>query len=721
MATAQDVCNATGGTTTCAVNVAYDITSMLEIDKKKNNKLLSYQFLAKQEIPVYSDRSMGRCTGDIILRMKPGTVYNISDIEMASKMVGNTTYADPDSRSWSAKIMIYPDGNGEAMTSVVNGYIALNQGTSDNFNFGAYMLLGEYNTLGLNVRNIDDFPENSLIKQLNAIPLITSDYKLNLSQVSDINELRDFNNKNANSAFGGGGYQLPTPIIKSYYATMPTSWKVGSGIQEVEDYNASLDSMDISKLRGVFGMPFQWLPTTDCRVDGSEDEHVFGTAYTEAIASRLPLLYLTPGTPTFLADSKSGRDTLISDVVQSIAGSNTDHLNNLLDGYAGKFYSIEPLYSEYFKYVNPMCRMGAIFLGLEPPADATDEERDYYKIDGYLPKNYNWAWNNNGDYNGDYSGNEDGGSNNTGFGSVAAGLRDLQKAIYYRNAIPFYINSDTQFTDNFTNETTESSLASSINGLSDKARELQYLIGTTTNVVAQQFDAAQNVLANSREAVENFVAKFTDSGNIFSGLFKNIKTVVSGGRLQFPNIWSNATFGRSYSVTINLATPNPDKMSWWLYIYVPLCHLIALVAPRGEFQNGYTAPFIVKAFYKTYNIDMGIITDMQITKGKDGGWTKDGLPTSVSVQFTIQDLYQSLSLTPAGPLFKSNVMQNIAELDYLANLCGININEPDTIRMVSMYVTLNIQDVFLDVPTNITTGMGNKISNKLSAIYQAFV
>ena len=56
--------------------------------------------------------------------------------------------------------------------------------------------------------------------------------------------------------------------------------------------------------------------------------------------------------------------------------------------------------------------------------------------------------------------------------------------------------------------------------------------------------------------------------------------------------------------------------------------------------------------------------------------------------FTIQDLYSTLSLTPAGSLLKSNTMQNIAEMDYLANTCGVNINEPDVLRMVNMFVTL---------------------------------
>ena len=83
-----------------------------------------------------------------------------------------------------------------------------------------------------------------------------------------------------------------------------------------------------------------------------------------------------------------------------------------------------------------------------------------------------------------------------------------------------------------------------------------------------------------------------------------------------------------------------------------------------------------------FNIDMGIITDMTFTKGKEGGWTKDCLPTVVDVSLLYKIYIQLFLLTPAGSLLKSNTMQNIAEMDYLANTCGVNINEPDVLRMV---------------------------------------
>lgn len=700
------------------------------VNETKNS--FNYKCMVKkgQTVTVFQNRTMGIAGGDVILTMKEGTVFQLSGIQQSLKVVGNSTTFNTDELQWSGEVKIYPDTESEYIDRNTTGFINLNttanpsssyNDTRMNFVILVSKSLAIYtNYPAISVKPVEGIESGTGVTAVQPSLLITADNKLNVSQIENPRETKEYTKSKVAIDIKTG--ELPTPLVESYYAKWPSSWKSLTNIQENEDFNASLDAMDISKLRGIFGMPYQYLPTTDCRIDGSESEEVFGITYTEMIASRLPLLYLTPGEPVFLADAGDDRNNFIADALQFLASSDTSHLDNLVDGYSGKLYSIEATYGKYFKYVNPMARMGAFFLGLDPKIGDSDDEARYKKLEGVDLVNYNWAWNGNGDYNGNYSGSEDGSSNTKGFHDVTSGFKDLQKYVYYKAAIPFYINSEVTFQETMTNETTESSLASGINGLSDKARELQFLIGSTTSVVAQNFDNVAENLNHVRLKAENFIEKLTDSGNIFSNLLKNVKTVVSGGRLMFPNIWSNSSFSKSYSIDIRLTTPDFDRKSWWMNIYVPLCHLIAFVLPRGEFQNGYTSPFIVKAFYKgMFNIDMGIITDMSITKGKEGGWTKDGLPTVVDVQLTIQDLYSTLSMSPTGGLMKSGVLQNIAEMDYLANTCGVNINEPDITRMVAMYVTFNIENVLTDIPTNITTALGNKLSNKISKIYQSFI
>ena len=191
--------------------------------------------------------------------------------------------------------------------------------------------------------------------------------------------------------------------------------------------------------------------------------------------------------------------------------------------------------------------------------------------------------------------------------------------------------------------------------------------------------------------------------------------------MLFPQIWSNSNFSKSYSISIKLTTPSTDRISWWLNIYVPLCHLMALVLPRSEYINSYTAPFIIKAFYKgMFNIDMGIITEMTFNKGKEGSWTKDGLPTVVDVSFTIQDLYSAMGMTSTEKMFKGLTLQNVAEMDYVANLCGININEPDVFRMVNLWCAFNITNKVYDFIPNLSMNVTQALSNSVMKAYNNF-
>ena len=512
-----------------------------------------------------------------------------------------------------------------------------------------------------------------------------------------------------------------TPITTSYNADMlgeidadTVSW----AYQAMDEENISKLEGNSTKLdlyRGVFGMPYQFLPTTDARlgISSSDNETTgVGVTYSEKILSRMPLLFLTPGESTFAAISQSKKAGAIQQFIESFADGITDaetQLSKLLDGYEGKFYTMNYAYYQYYKYVNPMCRMGAIYLGLHKK-EGDEIPDDYYKIDSEWVKNYNWALNGNEEYEYEEEMNED--DNNTSFSKVIRRGVDL---LYYKSCIPFYINSDVTFSESMSNETVESTLAATINGFSDKARELQFILGTSQNMVASQYSSIESSLAESKAAVESMVNNISSGkNNIFSTLVNSVSTIVKGGRLIFPNIWSNSSVSKSYEITIRLTTPDNDKKSWWLNVYVPLCHLIAFVLPHGEYKNGYTSPFLVKAFYKgMFNIDMGIITDMSITKGKEGGWTKDALPTVVEVRMTIQDLYSQLSITPTGQLLKSNVMQNISEMDYLANLCGVNINEPDLKRMMEMFVILNVENIFVDIIPDIGLSISQAINNTL--------
>ena len=682
----------------------------------------TYDFISTQQIGFY--RNTTTTSTNEKCKINNNVIFSatIAPIESGSKIV-------------RGYVQIPQDSNGDYVDSSdgYNGSVILTGGQSTTCN----LVVPGNNLSNLFSSTSDLAYWSSKTKMISCnTPLKKSNGYLNLLAISNLEKLKTsvetddtvvdgtFQSQNVftNDAIAAANATSTsiTPITTSYNADMlgeidadTVSWVYQAMDEKINTLDGNTTKLDL--YRGVFGMPYQFLPTTDARlgISSSDNETTgVGVTYSEKILSRMPLLFLTPGEPTFAAISQSKKTGAIQQFIESFADGITDgetQLSKLLDGYEGKFYTMNYAYYQYYKYVNPMCRMGAIYLGLHKK-EGDEIPDDYYKIDGEWVKNYNWALNGNEEYEYEEEMNED--DNNTSFSKVIRRGVDL---LYYKSCIPFYINSDVTFSESMSNETVESSLASTINGFSDKARELQFILGTSQNMVASQYSSIESSLAESKAAVESMVNNITaGKNNIFSTLVNSVSTIVKGGRLIFPNIWSNSSVSKSYEITIRLTTPDNDKKSWWLNIYVPLCHLIALVLPHGEYKNGYTSPFLVKAFYKgMFNIDMGIITDMSITKGKEGGWTKDALPTVVEVRMTIQDLYSQLSITPTGQLFKSNVMQNISEMDYLANLCGVNINEPDLKRMMEMFVILNVENIFVDIIPDIGMSITQAINNTI--------
>jgi hypothetical protein len=297
---------------------------------------------------------------------------------------------------------------------------------------------------------------------------------------------------------------------------------------------------------------------------------------------------------------------------------------------------------------------------------------------------------------------------------------EIHKCLAYRGSLAYYINSDYQISDTISNNTTESMLASKVNGMSDLGREMNFLLGGASASTGMAFDKAsqENLLKNLQNS-QDFASKMVNSSDIIKGVVGGLQTVFSGGKLIFPELWSDSSFSRSYDINMKLTTPDCDKLSWFLNICVPLLHLVGLVAPRQAGVNGYVAPFLVRAFYKgMFNCDMGIITSMNINKGQESAWTKDGLPTIVDVSFSIKDLYSALAIS-SNQNIKNGLMNNIILLDFIANTCGVNINEPDLVRTIDMYFTQNVKNKVTNfVRLDVAGGLDQWATNKMMSLYK---
>ncbi len=420
----------------------------------------------------------------------------------------------------------------------------------------------------------------------------------------------------------------------------------------VNDYKTydSMVSKDlfIKDIRGIHGMPYQFMPEVDQRLIGG----TFGRKYAEKIVSKMPLLLLTPGAPDYLSRfDKDDKNNILQYMAGVATSANMPDIESLLSKQ-GRYYTFRFDYMNYYRYVNPMCQMGAQFLGIGDK-----------KIDNTKLKNYQWEkWVNS----------------------------NLKGVISQKEFVAFYIDSETQISESFSNSTGESMLSQKAKGVSDLSREVSFLLGAGAGVELEGLQM-ENYKENLAE-FEKFADKYLNGSAMIKNIGAGFYSIATGGKLIFPEIWNDSSFSKSYDVSMKLRTPDSDPFSWYMNIYVPLMHLIAMTAPRQMVPskgminpNAYQAPFLVRGFYKgLFSCDMGIITGLNISKGSQAAWTPDGLPTEVDVSISIKDLYPVMAISDQTDA--SMLLNNTVLIDYLATSCGINVNKPEVLRMVDIYL-----------------------------------
>lgn len=468
-----------------------------------------------------------------------------------------------------------------------------------------------------------------------------------------------------------------------------------SGAREFEDIVSDKSSFyDINNVVGVFGLPYQFLPSADPRTRMSSpfkgNDTGIGMEYADRIVAKIPLLFMAPGRPNFMSRySKDEKDNLMASLIESFTGiDNTQtKLEELLES-DGRYYTFQYDTNEYYHYVNPMCRMAAIYLGIQNVS-----------LGSWTLGTMDW---------GKYT-----------IGSTIA----LNSATTFAH-IPFYLDTDTSISEDFGNSLTESSLASTVNGISDMAREINFLTGYTSEALDSDWLSQNTDVASHMQNINDMVNSILGHNSFLTNLSKHLTSVASGGKLIFPKIWSDSDFSRSYNVKIKLTSPDCNKLSIFLNILVPLFHLLGFVSPQTmpENPNGYTSPFIVRAIYKSFfNVDMGIITSMSVDKGGDCQWTVDGLPTSIEVSLTIKDLYEAMGITKSGGEngWKYDTLSNTAQMDYIANLCGINMYKPEIGRQLTMWLYNNGTKV-VDVPRDIWRNINQSIGSAINTFFRRY-
>ena len=416
-------------------------------------------------------------------------------------------------------------------------------------------------------------------------------------------------------------------------------WNGGSGGSTDYDIQAA-------SLTGLFGVPYQYPSYQDIRINGAiGDDKVFGQKYFDKITARMPILVMVPGTPHFLAGYSGEEQQKV--ITNAIRGT-LDDMSKLLTN-PGKYYEVRADWTGYFQNVNAMCLAAAVFLGIQG--------EKYNNIEFSEPH-----WEDNK--------------------SDAA----LIKGSMYKGGVAFYVDAEPQISESLSNSTTQSQLAEKINSVSDLGREMQFLLGSNENLMPTTItDTVGKDPTKDVSVAQSAANKMLSGGSLIGTIMHSFDTIIAGGKLIFPEIWADSQFSRDYNITIKLVSPDNDDYSIYVNIIVPLLHLLGFALPRGTSPSAFVSPYLVRCSYKgMFNVDFGIISSMNITKGAECAWNHRGMPTSVNVSFTIKELYDifALSNNEAG---NYKLAENSIMMDYIGNLCGININEPDLTRTITYH------------------------------------
>lgn len=425
---------------------------------------------------------------------------------------------------------------------------------------------------------------------------------------------------------------------------------------------------------GIFGMPYQFPEIVDTLADNSD----YGRKYLEKIVTDMPVLFLSPGEPVFMADyDKRDVQAMVDDMLDNERDVSITDIGLRNDG---RYYSFESKFTDCCRYVDIAVRALASFKGIGNVSIPVPSGGNMKMHSFSLRKLMN---------------------------------KDFARYFGAQTSIPFYLESETQISESFSNDTSESFISSTANAISDKAREAQFLMGSHGFSDSPLYKGLKNAAANSISAMNDVIDMLPVGKTILSTITQELVTVASGGKLVFPEIWSGSSYSRSYSINMKFRSPDPDPLSILLNVELPIIILISMTAGRqfGRSANAYGSPYIVRGTYKSiFACDLGIISDLSISRGGENGWNGLGQATTADVSVTLKDLYSNMfiSKTAAG------LMANTAQLDWLSVLAGLDMNMPTQSRRAGLYARLAIEDL-KSVPGNLWGRFGeglNRFVNK---------
>ena len=258
------------------------------------------------------------------------------------------------------------------------------------------------------------------------------------------------------------------------------------------------------------------------------------------------------------------------------------------------------------------------------------------------------------------------------------------------------------------NTTSESMMKSAFDSGSNFLKEVAFMANSASPEMASSI---QEFASGTIESLNSGIQDIVGGNSVTKAMDRIINlgnNVIKGENVIMPDIYQSSQYSKQYSLTVHLKSPYGTKLGYYLDIFVPMMHLVALGLPKQTTANSYASPFLVKAYVEgIFNCNMGIVTSVSITKNPEN-WTVEGLPNEVDVTLDIADLYTSLSMTPqSSPMMFIN---NSSLVEYLAINCGLSVTQPNLSTKYE-YLLGAFTNAVTDIPSNVYSKLQEEVNN----------
>ena len=285
--------------------------------------------------------------------------------------------------------------------------------------------------------------------------------------------------------------------------------------------------------------------------------------------------------------------------------------------------------------------------------------------------------------------------------------------------IPFGMCKGVSVSESFSNSVGEHPLVNEYNNLYEDAHTTDMTTGFNVTTGVDAASKAAGVLnnINTNDIMGSVASVGTDLVSQYGAKIiqqrapNEIGMITSGaGRFVLPEVWTNSTFDRSYSITFKFRSPYGHRLSIFENTMVPLLFLISMTAPRAVGLSSYTNPFYIKAFSKgLFSCDLGMITSLSISRGEDkNDRTTEGFFRTVTASVSIKDMLPTMHMGLGVGQWDIVNATNNGMIAYMCNLAGVDFIERANLKIADKFVTQRLRTEYQEFGSSIRAWMAGK-------------